>query len=314
MDIRPYVDPEVAAVLAALPMDSRGLRLEHIPARRAQMAANAPAASAPRPGVERTERVVGGTPDIRIRVYRPLEGAGPWPCLLWMHGGGFVFGSYAMDDALLEGWCERLECVVVSVDYRLAPEHAYPSAIEDCHQALAWIDEHASNLEVDPERIGVGGGSAGGCLAAGLTLMARDRGMVRPAFQLLLSPTLDDRIDTESIRWTAFPWAPDAALVWQAYLGRAFGDEVPAYAAPARARDLSELPPTFLSVGSLDGFLDEGLAYASRLAHAKVPVELHVFPSVPHGYEVFARDAVVSQRAHQALATWLRDVVKQPRK
>ena len=209
-------------------------------------------------------------------------------------------GTNLMDDPLFDELCPRLGIVGVSVDYRLAPETPYPGPLEDCYRGLRWTYEHAAELGVDPDRIGVAGVSAGGGLAAALALLARDRGEVPVAFQLLDSPMLDDRQTTPSSRQDGLPvWSRNSnTFGWKAYLGERYGrDDIPATAAPARATDLSGLPPTFVSVGAVDGFCDEDVDYALRLNRAGVPTELHVYPGACHGFNVIAPTAPVSKQA-----------------
>ncbi len=201
----------------------------------------------------------------------------------YMHGGGYVIGDRTMDSARLDAWASRLGCVVVSVEYRSAPEHPYPAALDDCYAALQWVLRNADELGVDPGAIGIAGLSAGGRLTAALALMARDRAEISLRFQFVDSPMLDDRRQTPS----------------------SFGtDDVPAWAAPARAEDLSNLPPTFVAVGAVDGFRDEDIDYATRLSQAGVPTELHVYPGVPHGFAMFG-DVPAARHLTRDAETWL---------
>ncbi len=232
---------------------------------------------------------LGGSPDVGVRTYR-MEGApAPGPGLVWIHGGGTVMGGPDASDLTVRYFVAELGWPVVSVDYRLAPETPYPGALDDCTAAFDWMVASAGGLGVDPARIGVAGESAGGGLAAALALRCRDRGAAAPAHQLLIYPMLDDRtvVDPDpSPHLGRYVWTPaQNSYAWRAHLGVEPGsDGVPAEAAPARADDLSGLPPTFISVGSLDLFLDEDVELARRLARAGVPVELHVLPRTPHGF------------------------------
>jgi acetyl esterase/lipase len=186
------------------------------------------------------------------------------------------------------------------VDYRIAPEHPHPTPVEDCDAALRWLAANAAALGVDPARIGVMGDSAGGGLAAGVCLLARDRGDPPVAQQLLIYPMLDDRIHTPDTRLLPFlTWTYDDNVTgWAALLGdNAGADAVPPYAAPARATGLTGLPATYIDVGDLDIFRDEDIAYARRLSDAGVPTELHLHPGCPHAFEILARGADVSRRA-----------------
>jgi acetyl esterase/lipase len=211
------------------------------------------------------------------------------------------------DDLLFDRWCTAFDLVGVSVEYRLAPETPYPGPLEDCYAGLQWVEAHAADLGIDASRIGIGGASAGGGLAAGLCLLTRDRGGAAPAFQLLVYPMIDDRQITPSSAWLDPIWPPSAnAFGWGAYLGEARGGpDVPIYAAAARAQELRGLPPTLISVGALDGFSDEDIDYAVRLRHAGVPVELHVYPGAPHGFNGLVPGAAISRRANADIAAWL---------
>ena len=196
--------------------------------------------------VERTDREVPGDPAVPVRVHRAKGADGVLPCVYSMHGGGYVLGTNLMDDMLFDELCPKLGVVGVSVDYRLAPETPYPGPLEDCYRGLQWTYEHADELGIDPSRIGVMGVSAGGGLAAALCLLARDRGEIPVAFQLLDQPMLDDRQITPSSREDGLAvWSRDSnTFGWKAYLGDLYGrDDVPPTAAPARATDLSGLPP-----------------------------------------------------------------------
>ena len=250
---------------------------------------------------------VPGEPEVPVRVYHPVGAPGPAPCLFWIHGGGYVIGSYTMADATFSELSPRLGLVGVSVEYRLAPETPYPGPLEDCYRALVWTYEHADELGIDRSRIGIGGISAGGGLAAALALLTRDRGEVPLAFQLLDCPMLDDRQTTGSSREDGLVvWSRESNTYgWRSYLGGQYGqDEIPYTAAAARATDLAGLPPAFVSVGSIDGFLDEDVDYALRLNHAGVPTELHVYPGGCHGYQM-AADSQLAKRSRRDVEDWL---------
>jgi acetyl esterase/lipase len=237
--------------------------------------------------VERTEFTVPGTPAVPVRIHRPVGRPGKLPAIVTIHGGGLVFGSYDMDSPLLDRWCSAFGVVGVSVAYRLAPENPYPAALEDCYGALGWAYRHSEDLGIDRAKIGLFGISAGGGLAAALALLARDRAEVPLAFQILDTPMLDDRQMTESIQAEdLYIWTKEWNLFgWKSYLGSLHGShDVPPYAAPARAEDLTGLPPAIVTVGSIDGFRDEDVDYAVGLNRAGVPCELHVFDGLPHGY------------------------------
>jgi acetyl esterase len=239
--------------------------------------------------VKEDRRVPGpsGAPQVPIRIYRPKAAAdGPRPAIFEIHGGGFMTGSIDMMDP----WCQHVavavDAVVVSVEYRLAPENPFPAGLEDCYAALGWTATEAASLGIDPARIAVAGQSAGGGLAAATALLARDRGGPALRFQLLEIPELDDRLDTPSMRaFTDTPlWnRPNAEWSWRHYLGPDHAGEVSHYAAPARAKDLSNLPPAYVSTMEFDPLRDEGILYALALLQAGVPVELHSYPGTFHG-------------------------------
>lgn len=227
---------------------------------------------------------------IGVRLYRPAGSTGVGPALLWMHGGGYVIGHPGQDDGFCRRYAQRLGATVASVDYRLAPEHSYPVPLEDCYQALKWL---AALPSVDPGRVAIGGASAGGGLAAALALLARDRGEVPLAAQLLVYPMLDDRtvghgLDHPGLRL----WNQSLnKFGWSAYLG----DADPEVAVPARRTDLSGLPPAWMGVGTLDLFHDEDLAYAERLRAAGVPCDVEIVKGAFHGFDGIVPKAQVSQ-------------------
>jgi acetyl esterase/lipase len=240
-----------------------------------------------------------GEPDVLVRVHRP-EGREPLPALLWIHGGGFVLGSVESDDPRARSLAKNCNCVVASVEYRLAPEYPFPAPMDDCYAALEWLHTAASELSVDADRIAVGGASAGGGLAAGLALVARDRGEVGVCFQLLIYPMIDHTNSTPSSHAITEPrvWNRESNLLaWEAYLGPPEGRAgVPTYAAPARAGDLNGLPPAYITVGELDLFLDENIVYAQRLLQAGVTSELHVYQGFFHAADVLSAEADTSRR------------------
>ncbi|GAA3623070.1 alpha/beta hydrolase [Lentzea roselyniae] len=238
-------------------------------------------------------------PDVPVRIYSPAGRTEAVPGLVYIHGGGFVLGDLDMFHAIVLRLVDELGIVIVSVDYRLAPEHPFPAPVEDCYAALKWVAAKADELGVDPRRIGVGGESAGGGLSAGTALLARDRGGPELCFQYLGIPELDDRLDTDSMRdYVDTPlWnRPNAIFSWASYLGtEPGGDDVSPYAAPARATDLVGLPPAFVTTCQYDPLRDEGIEYARRLAHAGVPTELRHYPATFHG-SAFVESAAITRR------------------
>ena len=229
--------------------------------------------------------------------------------MLAIHGGGFIIGSVEAEHAGSALMALGAGAVVVSVEYRLAPEHPYPAALHDCYAALTWLHAETGALGVDPSRVAVAGASAGGGLAAATALFARDRGGPALCFQMLQIPELDDRLDTPSMRaFTDTPlWSrPLAVKSWAAYLGELAGSpDVPAHAAPARAEDLSGLPPAYVSTAENDPLRDEGITYALRMLQAGVSVELHQFPGTFHG-SALVTTAAVSRRAQEETGVVLR--------
>ncbi|MEU3778767.1 alpha/beta hydrolase, partial [Streptomyces sp. NPDC032472] len=258
-----------------------------------------------------------GGPEVTLVSARPAGLARPLPLLYYMHGGGMVMGNaWSVLPQLLRAWALPLELAVVSVDYRLAPHARYPGPVEDCWAGLVWTAGHAAELGVDADRIVVGGKSAGGGLAAALALLTRDRGGPAPIGQLLLCPMLDDRNDTFSSHQMAGvdTWDRTSnATAWQALLGDRYGAaDLPPHAAPARATDLSGLPPAYIEVGSAETFRDEDVAYANAIWQAGGEAELHVWPGAFHGFDALAPRASLSQDAREARTRWLRRLLARP--
>ncbi|WP_199896412.1 alpha/beta hydrolase [Streptomyces niger] len=263
---------------------------------------------------ERSVPGPAGAPEVSLLVARPTGLAAGAPVVYHLHGGGMISGSNRAGlEVILTEWAEPLGLVVVSVAYRLAPEYPYPAAVEDCYAGLRWVAGNAADLGGDPARIVVAGGSAGGGLTAALALLARDRNGPHLIGQLAMCPMLDDRNDTPSARQMAGRglWdRQDNAVGWAALLGAARGTaEVPAYAAPARATDLSGLAPAYIDAGAAETFRDEAVAYATRIWQAGGDAELHIWPGGFHGFDQLAPKATVSQDARRARVHWLRRIV-----
>ncbi|MGX7759925.1 alpha/beta hydrolase [Streptomyces angustmyceticus] len=292
----PYEDIEATregfhAILAAFPADRTGVRSERFGIGRAD-------GSALTVEVYRPDGAVGSGPDATGGAGGP---GGALPAVLHFHGGGFALGrSLPGQDRVAIELCRALPAVVVTVEYRLAPEHRYPAGVEDCYRALEWVAERAAELGVDAARIAVAGKSAGGGLGAAVALMARDRGGPALVHQSLCVPDLDDRVGADEGEDAAE--ALDTRVLtgrgvresWRHYLPEGTA-RAEAYAAPARATDLSGLPPAHVLVCDLDPMRDAGLAYARRLMDAGVPVTVRNVPGAWHGFELFAPDTRVAK-------------------
>lgn len=241
-----------------------------------------------------------------IRVHRPVDGGDVAPALLWIHGGGYVMGAAQQDDDLCRRFRAQLGITVASVEYRLAPEHPYPAALDDCYSALRWL---AAAPTVNPARVAIGGASAGGGLAAALALLARDRGEIDVALQLLVYPMLDERTPRRAVNCDYRLWGPHSnRFGWAAYLGATD----PQVAVPARRQDLTGLPPAWIGVGTRDLLHDEDLRYAERLLDAGVPCQVEVVPGAFHGFDHVAPKAAVSQRFFASQCAGLRAALHTP--
>ncbi len=307
MTMHNRLDPELAGPLEAWHKATKGgINLHDIPAARKMMddlSAAQMAKAQPIAGVSSVDKKVpgpAGAPDVFVRVYQPADRPATLPALLWIHGGGYVLGSVERDDLLAKHLAKVGNCVVASVEYRLAPEHPFPAPVEDCYAALKWLAAHSAELGVNKSRIAIGGASAGGGLAAGLALLTRDRAEVDLAFQLLIYPMIDDRnvAPASATAPDTFVWTRENNLMgWRALLGyEPGGKDVSPYAAASRATDLKGLAPAYIPVGDHDLFLDENITYAQRLLAAGVPTELHVYPGAFHGFNGFVPNAEVSRR------------------
>jgi acetyl esterase/lipase len=289
------IHPDLVGIARWLP---RGV----VPGRAALWVAQAMSAVAgplqryrPPDGVTVTEHRVG---ELAVRVFSPTGGASPRPALLWIHGGGYVLPGSVVDDVVCGRFVQRLGVTVVSLDYRLAPQHPYPAALGDCMAAYRFVHASSAELGVDPARVVIGGASAGGGLAAALALRIVDEGAPAPALQLLVYPMIDDQ-NVGPREGTFRVWDPASNRVgWSSYLRGV--DPVPDHAAPARRVDLRGLPPAWIGVGALDLFHDEDLDYARRLREAGVPVETVVVEGAFHGFDMVVPSAPVSQRFFEA--------------
>jgi len=263
-------------------------------------------------GVKTADRSIAGpkgAPKIDVRIYRPEKRSAKLPALLWIHGGGYMLGEIDQEDLTANQFTLSANCVTVSVGYRLAPEHPYPVPLEDCYAALKWLAAHADEIGADRSRIAIGGASAGGGLAAGLALLARDRAEVNIVFQLLVYPMINDcniapasDVLPDTLFWTR----ANNLVGWRSYLGcQPGGKGISCYAAASRATNLEGLPPAYITVGDLDLFAQEDIDYARRLIEAGVSTELHVYPGGCHAFDMLVAGSDISQRfvkdMHRAL-------------
>ena len=235
--------------------------------------------------------------DLRLYIYQPKDKSQhSGICLYWIHGGGNITGT-AREDLVAMHFINHLQCTVVSVEYKLAPEHQHPEGMEDCYAGLVWTAQHAEKLGIDKTKIVIGGGSAGGGMTARTVLLNRERKGVDIAYQILQCPMLDNTHDTPSGNESGYlVWdREDSFFGWRAYLGKDYGKEATPLQSPSRASDLSGLPPTFVYVSAVELFRDEAIAYAQQLMRDGVPTELYVAPGVPHGGEGFVPTARISQ-------------------
>jgi acetyl esterase/lipase len=299
------LDPEIAAALA--PMAASGFAppaVGDIEGRRTlwEPIISAAGTAQPIPADVTTSEHYATADDgaqIAMRWY-DKDGSAPGSAVVFFHGGGYIFGHIDLFDGPVSRYVSASGVPMLSVEYRRAPEHPFPTPLEDAYTALRWLHEHAAELGLDPERIGVMGDSAGGGMAAALTILARERGGPAIARQILLMPMLDDRTRTPNPHIAPYAiWSyDDSATAWPALLGDAAGGpDVPPTAAPARLEDASGLPPAYIDVGQIDVFRDEDMAYATKLSRAGVPVEFHLHPGAPHEFDSIAFDSDVARRA-----------------
>jgi acetyl esterase/lipase len=308
----PYVmvDPELLATIKQFPFPTESFSSETLAAGRKWPGVAPLPSPAPQP-FERHIPGPSGAPDLRLVIVDPAPGTKGRPALLHIHGGGYVSGFAGQFNPFLQTVAQNCGCLVVSVDYRLAPETHFPGSLEDNYTALRWLYKNSDELGVDRKRIAIGGESAGGGHSAELAIAARDRREIPILFQLLIYPALDDR--TGSTRQVPpyigqFVWnAESNRFAWTSFLGVPAGSPtVPAGAVPARVENLTGLPPAFIGVGAIDLFVEEDVEYARRLIIAGVPTELHVIPGAYHGFDVLVPDAAVSKRFTESWIVALR--------
>ena len=305
-DLTELLDLELKDTIKALLAQPRLLSLDDLPASRKaskEMWAKMRTSLPDIPSVVSEDRLIPGpegSPDVKVRIYRPARQFEPLPCLLWIHGGGYLLGDIDQEDLTSKQFVLAAECVVVSVDYRLAPENPYPAPLEDCYTALKWLSDNAEECCVDSRRIAIGGASAGGGLAAGLAILARDRNQVNVIFQLLIYPMINDcnTAAADDALPDTILWTREFNMMgWRSYLGCEPGGEgIECYAAAYRGTDMDGLPPAYIAVGDLDLFAQEDVEYARRLIAAGVPTELHVYPGACHAFDVLVPGANISKR------------------
>lgn len=310
---RPPFDPELAGVLTVLheqlPASVTPDMIE--PMRSAAVTPPIEQILALRPELTHREMTVPGYDgaELAVSIFATLQHTGQGPGFFHTHGGGMIIGDRFLGIDVMLDWVERYDGVCVSVEYRLAPEFPDPYPVEDCYAALVWTAEHAEELGIDPARLLIAGGSAGGGLAAGTALLARDRQGPELVGQVLMYPMLDDRNDTVSSHQIVGEGVWDRIsneTGWHALLGDRVGTEdVSIYAAPARAKDLSGLPPTFIDVGTAEVFRDEAVAYASTLWASGAVAELHVWPGGFHGFDVMVPHAALSRAMTTTRTAWV---------
>ena len=309
----PPFDPELAAVLAAVgDLMPSTLTADMIPMLRQASPVSLPVDEMlAEAGVERRDLTIAGYEgaEISVSVLARAGKVGTGPGVFHTHGGGMVMGDRFVGLGQFLPWIVELDATVVTVEYRLAPEFPDPYPVEDCYAALVWTAEHAQELGIDPARFIIAGASAGGGLAAGVALLARDRSGPELAGQVLIYPMLDDRdatVSTAQIDGVGV-WDRGSNITgWTALLGdRVGGDDVSIYAAPARATDLTGLPPAFIDCGSAEVFRDEDVAYATSLWQAGVQAELHVWPGGFHGFDMLAPHAELARAMTAARNAWV---------
>jgi acetyl esterase/lipase len=315
LDLTELLDPELKGPIKMMLNQMPPTNFNDIPAARAastQMMAAMKAQMPVIPGVITEDHTIPGpkgSPNVKVRIYRPEKQAGLLPALLWIHGGGYMLGDLDQEDFNAKQLTLAAECVVASVEYRLAPEHPYPAPLEDCYAALKWLSTHADELKINRSHIAVGGGSAGGGLAAGLAVLARDRAEAQVMFQLLVYPMINDYniAPASDTLPDALFWTRESNLIgWRSYLGCAPGTEgISCYAAAYRATNLEGLPAAYITVGDIDLFAQEDVDYSRRLIAAGIPTELHVYPGGCHAFDMLVPGADITKRftadIHRAL-------------
>ncbi|GHA45054.1 alpha/beta hydrolase [Photobacterium aphoticum] len=309
-NVRTFIDPALKGPLDQLPPELSLITKASVLEARATVHTMLKFPDTPGVTVEK-KQISTSEGNVPVFIYRPENSPAITPAILWIHGGGFIMGRADSNDFAGE-FAKKLNATVISVEYRLAPEHPFPAGHNDVYAAFLWMVEHAQKLGIDPDRIAVGGDSAGAGMAAGMVLHNRDAKGPAIALQLLIYPMLDNLHNTPSGSIEDYPvWNRQTSFnAWEMYLGgKNPGTSASPYAAPARAKDVSGLPKTFMTIGTVDLFRDEVVDYAQRLMAAGVPTELAVFPGMYHGSQVFVPDAPVSQKMRNAYLSALKDAL-----
>jgi acetyl esterase/lipase len=315
---QPRLDTTVAKVVAGLPPLAvlKGMNASDISTVRATIRSNRPSDEVLKRGgdvsvVELSVPGASGQSEVSLLVLSPSGGTHDATAVYFIHGGGLVAGDNRTSIEHPLDWVLEHGIVLISVEYRLAPEHPYPAALEDCYAGLEWIAQNAAAIGISPDRLIVAGSSAGGGLAAATTLLAKLRGGPAIGHQMLFCPMLDDRAETASSQFEGVPWDRISnQTAWRSVLGERYElGEVDSLAAPARAEDLSDLPPAFLDVGSAEIFRDETVAYAARLLAAGVSTELHVWFGATHGFDKYAPQSEVARALRVTQSSFIARVV-----
>lgn len=308
---RPSYDSELAVALVAMNFSST-VTIDMIGHVREKSAPSCEQALEGRAVVHEERKITGPQSEILISIIRSTAGqlsTTNYPGIFYTHGGGMIAGNRFLGIGAVLDWVEEYNATCVSVEYRLPPEHPDPAPVEDCYTALLWVHENLDELRIDPKKLMIVGSSAGGGLAAGTALLSRDRGGPQLCAQILICPMLDDRNETvSSYQYVGEgSWSRGSNFTgWTCLLGRRRGGvDVSIYAAPARANDLSGLPPTFIDVGSAEVFRDEAVNYATLLWKAGIQAELHVWPGGFHGFDLLAPNATLSIVARETRSKWV---------
>ncbi|KAE9371358.1 alpha/beta-hydrolase [Stipitochalara longipes BDJ] len=316
--LRPPFDRELAEILKYIP-PNEALTWENVMQKRESIKPICvPEAVFTDPEIKHEEVTISRpSGNVELSIIRRKKSAGGLrPAFYWIHGGGMLLGTRHFLLGQTFVWVKHLDAVLISVEYRLAPEHPSPANLDDCYAGLEWVAAHTSELSIDSDRVMIAGASSGGGLAAGVALMARDRKGPKLCAQLLLYGMLDDLNDTVSTRqfWSEGTWTGRSNLeAWNLlFSGRRNTDNVTIYASPARAQDLSGLPPAFIDVGSAEVFRDENVVYVSKLWECGVQAELHIWPGAWHGYDFFGPKTEVSKVALETRMRWMQRIFKIP--